>query len=105
MRANTKQKSAAQRFSLAEIDILPRQSAGDMIELDEALQKLEAIDKRKCSVVDMRFFGGLKENEIADVLGVTEKTVRRDWQFAKLWLYRELSQPARRLDPSSPNEG
>jgi DNA-directed RNA polymerase specialized sigma24 family protein len=39
----------------------------------------------------MRFFGGLKETEIAEVLGVTEKTVRRDWQFAKLWLYRELT--------------
>ena len=55
-------------------------------------QKLEAIDERKCRVVDMRFFGGLKETEIAEVLGVTEKTVRRDWQFAKLWLFRELSQ-------------
>jgi len=89
-----KRGGAAQRFSIADLDLLPQQSAGDMIELDEALQKLEAIDKRKCSVVDMRFFGGLKENEIADVLGVTEKTVRRDWQFAKLWLYRELSSAA-----------
>ncbi|HEX3280133.1 MAG TPA: sigma-70 family RNA polymerase sigma factor [Pyrinomonadaceae bacterium] len=86
-----KRGGSAQRLSLADIDLLPQQSATDMLELNEAMQKLEAIDERKCRVVDMRFFGGLKEAEIAEVLGVTEKTVRRDWQFAKLWLYRELS--------------
>ncbi len=87
-----KRGGAARRFSIEDLDILPEQSAADILELDEALQKLEAIDERKASVVDMRFFGGLKEIEIAEVLGVTEKTVRRDWQFAKLWLFRELSQ-------------
>lgn len=87
-----KRGGAAQRFSIEDIDVLPEQSAADLLELDEALQKLEAIDERKCRVVDMRFFGGLKESEIAEILGVTEKTVRRDWQFAKLWLFRELSQ-------------
>ncbi|MDQ6785486.1 MAG: sigma-70 family RNA polymerase sigma factor [Acidobacteriota bacterium] len=86
-----KRGGSAQRFSIEDIEILPEQSAADLLELDEALQRLEAIDERKCRVVDMRFFGGLKEKEIAEVLGVTEKTVRRDWQFAKLWLYRELS--------------
>lgn len=89
-----KRGGAAQRFSIEDIDILPEQAAADIIELDEALQKLEAIDERKASVVDMRFFGGLKETEIAEVLGVTEKTVRRDWQFAKLFLFRELSHTA-----------
>lgn len=86
-----KRGGSAQRFSIENIDILPEQSAGDLLELNEALQKLEEIDERKCRVVDMRFFGGLKEDEIAEALGVNEKTVRRDWQFAKLWLYRELS--------------
>lgn len=87
-----KRGGAAQRFSAEDIDALPAQSAADLLELDEALQKLESLDERKSRVVDMRFFGGLKESEIAEVLGVTEKTVRRDWQFAKLWLLRELSQ-------------
>ena len=86
-----KRGGAAQRFCVEDIDLLPQQGAADMLELDEAMRKLEAIDERKSRVVDMRFFGGLKESEIAEVLGVTEKTVRRDWQFAKLWLYRELS--------------
>lgn len=87
-----KRGGSAERFSIEDLDILPEQSAGDLIELDDALKKLEAIDARKAQVVDMRFFGGLKDAEIAQVLGVTEKTVRRDWQFAKLWLFRELSQ-------------
>lgn len=86
-----KRGGAAQRLSVADIDLLPDQGAADMLELDAALQKLETIDKRKSQVVDMRFFGGLKEIEIAEALGVNEKTVRRDWQFAKLWLYRELT--------------
>ena len=93
-----KRGGAAQRLSLADIDLLPHQGAADMLELDQAMRKLEAIDQRKCRVVDMRFFGGLKESEIADVLGVTEKTVRRDWQFAKLWLYREMSGAAASAD-------
>ena len=87
-----KRGGAAQRFSLDEIDFMPEQTAGDLLALNDALEKLEAIDERKASVVDMRFFGGLKESEIAEVLGVNEKTVRRDWQFAKLWLYREMSE-------------
>lgn len=86
-----KRGGAAQRFSIENLDIVPDQSGGDLLELNEALEKLEKLDERKCRVVDMRFFGGLKEAEIAEVLDVTEKTVRRDWQFAKLWLLRELS--------------
>lgn len=87
-----KRGGAAERFSLEDLNVLPDQSATDLLELDDALARLEKIDDRKCRVVELRFFGGLTEDEIADVLGITEKTVRRDWQFAKLWLYRELSQ-------------
>lgn len=90
-----KRGGGAERFLITDLDLMPQQSAAEMLELDQALERLEAIDERKCRVVDMRFFGGLSEREIAEVLGVTEKTVRRDWQFAKLWLYRELTQPAR----------
>lgn len=86
-----KRGGAAQRLSLENIDILPEQSAADLLELNDALNELERIDERKCKVVEMRFFGGLSENEIAQVLGISEKTVRRDWNFAKLWLFRELS--------------
>jgi RNA polymerase sigma-70 factor, ECF subfamily len=89
-----KRGGTAQRLSLEDVHVLPDQSAADLLDLDEAMKRLEVLDERKCRVVDLRFFGGLKEAEIAEILGVTEKTVRRDWQFAKLWLYRELSQNA-----------
>lgn len=92
-RAHKAQKrgGAAVRLSVENIDIIPEQSAADILELNEAMQRLEEIDKRKCQVVEMRFFGGLTEDQIAEIIGVSEKTVRRDWNFAKLWLYRELT--------------
>jgi RNA polymerase sigma factor (TIGR02999 family) len=63
----------------------------DLVALDEALDRLAAADSRKARVVELRFFGGLSVQESAEVLNVAEKTVRRDWQFAKTWLLRELS--------------
>lgn len=86
-----KRGGAAHRLSIDDIELSGEQTAGDLLQLNDALNRLETIDERKSRVVDMRFFGGLSEAEIAGVLGVSEKTVRRDWQFAKLWLYRELS--------------
>lgn len=63
----------------------------DLVALDEALTALAAIDERKSQVVEMRFFGGLTNEEAAEVLGVSAKTVMRDWQVAKVWLLRELT--------------
>ena len=59
--------------------------------LDDAMQALALLDARKSQVVEMRFFGGLTVQETADALGVSPETVMRDWQFAKKWLLRELS--------------
>jgi RNA polymerase sigma factor (sigma-70 family) len=61
-----------------------------VLALDEALNRLSEIDPRKVQVVEMRFFGGLANNEIAEVLSVSIDTVKRDWNFAKLWLAREM---------------
>src|SRR5262245_9111393 len=63
----------------------------DVVALDEALTSLEAIDPRKCRVIEMRFFGGLSLQETADALNVSVGTVRRDWSMARVWLHRELS--------------
>jgi RNA polymerase sigma factor (TIGR02999 family) len=63
----------------------------DLVALDDALTALAAIDERKSQVVEMRFFGGLTNQETADVLGVSAKTVMREWQIAKVWLLRELT--------------
>ncbi|MDX1530073.1 MAG: sigma-70 family RNA polymerase sigma factor [Rhodothermales bacterium] len=62
----------------------------EVVALDAALDRLDAVSERLRSVVEMRFFGGLTEVEIADALGVTTRTVQRDWAKARAWLYREL---------------
>ena len=64
--------------------------ASDLVALDEALELLAATDERKARVVELRFFGGLKNEEIAAALDISTDTVTRDWQMAKLWLRREL---------------
>jgi RNA polymerase sigma factor (TIGR02999 family) len=66
----------------------------ELVALDEALERLQSFDPRKCQVVEMRFFAGLEAKEIATVLGTTEATVRRDWAIAKAWLYRFMEQKA-----------
>ncbi|HEV2245062.1 MAG TPA: sigma-70 family RNA polymerase sigma factor [Terriglobia bacterium] len=62
-----------------------------LLALDEALQRLEALDPRKSRVVEMRYFGGLSVEETAEALKVSAETVRRDWKMAQAWLHRELS--------------
>ena len=63
----------------------------DVIALDEALTRLSAAHPRPGRVVEMRYFGGLTEEEIAEVMSVNKTTVTRAWRFAKAWLYRELN--------------
>jgi len=63
----------------------------DLIALDDALKSLAKIDERKSRVVELRFFGGLSNEETAEVLGIAEITVIREWNKAKAWLYRELN--------------
>ena len=60
------------------------------VTFDEALQTLATFDERKSRVIEMRFFGGLTEEETAGALNVSRETVKRDWKMAKLWLLREL---------------
>ena len=66
-----------------------------ILALDDALQLLERHDKRRSTVVELRFFGGLTVEETADVLGVSPITIKRDWAMAKAWLYREMSHTSR----------
>ena len=63
----------------------------DLVALDQALERLAAIDRRKSQVVELRFFGGLSVDETAEALEVSPETVMRDWKFAKVWLLRELN--------------
>lgn len=75
------------RTTLGNADVALGFVAEEMIELDRALDELEP---RQRQVVEMRFFAGMEETEIAEVLGVTDRTVRRDWVKARAWLYRTL---------------
>jgi RNA polymerase sigma factor (TIGR02999 family) len=79
-----------QKFTLDEARDLPASGATDLVELDGALENFAKTYPRKSEVVELKFFGGLETHEIAEVLQVSEKTVLRDWSFAKLWLCREL---------------
>ena len=64
----------------------------DLLALDEALNRLAAKDVHLAKIVELRFFSGLDVGETAEVLGISESTVKRDWQMAKAWLHRELTQ-------------
>jgi len=90
--ATAKRGGAAVRLSLDDVQIPIEQRAASLLALDEALERLTAMDERKGRIVEMRFFGGLNDEEIAEALGVSVRTVLRDWKTARLWLYRELNQ-------------
>jgi RNA polymerase sigma factor (TIGR02999 family) len=89
-RGAEKRGHAAIHVPLDDALTIPVQEQFDLIALDGALEQLAAFDARKCQVVEMRFFAGLRAKEIAAVLKTTEATVRRDWIIAKAWLYRYL---------------
>ena len=80
----------AKAISLAEDASASADHFLDMLALDEAMRKLEAFDTRKTKVVEMRFFAGMENKEIAEVLSISVNQVIRDWNFAEAWLRREL---------------
>jgi RNA polymerase sigma factor (TIGR02999 family) len=65
--------------------------APEILALDEALDKLAALDARQSKIVELRFFAGMSEDEAGHVLGISARTVKRDWRIAKAWLFKELS--------------
>lgn len=79
------------KVTLSEGALVSPESDVDVMALDEALGRLAALDKRQSQVVELRFFGGLAEEEVAEVLNVSPITVKRDWKKTRAWLYRELS--------------
>ena len=90
-RSADKRGGHAARLQLEDVGPVLEERSIDLVALDDALQELARIDPRKGQVVELRFFGGLSIEEIAEVLKVSTKTVARDWSFAKLWLHREVA--------------
>jgi len=86
-----KRGGAAQQVSLDEAATLAEDRAAELIALDDALQELAKLDPRKSQIVEMRYFGGLTGDEVAEALSISTATVSRDWETAKAWLLRELS--------------
>ena len=89
-RGSRKRGGDACQVELEEAVIPPKSRDTDLVALDDALNALAAIDPREARVVELRFFGGLSVEETAEALGVSEKTVMREWSLAKIWLLREL---------------
>ena len=85
-------RDGGQKVSLDEAVALVDASSQDFVALDDALTALEAIDPRKCQVVEMRFFAGMSMEETAEALHLSVGTIKRDWRLAKAWLGRELGE-------------
>jgi RNA polymerase sigma factor (TIGR02999 family) len=82
------------RVPLENLSLMADQQAEDVLELHEALEKLETLDERQAQIVTYRFFGGLNIDETAEALSISPATVSRDWTMARAWLHRELSRSA-----------
>ncbi len=89
-RQQVKQGGGAQRLSLDEVALVAPDRSADLLALDDALNRLANFDKQKSRIVELRYFGGLTVEEVAEVLGIASITVKREWARAKLWLYKEL---------------
>lgn len=89
-RSRLKRGGAAEREPLDSALLVGEDSAIDLVALDEALESLGKMDPQKMKVVELRFFAGLTMADIARALGVSESTVARDWQFARVWLHRAM---------------
>ena len=81
------------RVSLSAAADVAEEEAADLLALDEALRKLAAFAPRQCQIVELRFFGGLTNEEIAEALAVSLTTVEREWRSARAWLRAELTTP------------
>jgi RNA polymerase sigma factor (TIGR02999 family) len=88
-----KRGGAHVRLSLTAAEGWAKEREADLVALDDALSELAQLQPRAAQVVELRFFGGLQENEVAEVLRVAPTTVKRDWRVAKAWLLSRLATP------------
>lgn len=89
-RKAVKRGSGQTLLSLDKAEFIVSESDEQIINLDQALKKLEEHDKRAFEIVELRFFSGLSIDETAELLNISPATVKRDWNYAKAWLYREM---------------
>jgi RNA polymerase sigma factor (TIGR02999 family) len=89
-----KRGGGALKVELDEVALISPGESKEIVDLHEALERLATLDSRKAQVVELKYFGGLNYEEMAEVLKISHVTVRRDWEFAKVWLYTELHDTA-----------
>ena len=89
--ARAKRGGGAHQVTLDDTMLVSKDNSSEMLAVDDALQKLEQLDKRKGQVAVMRFYAGLTAEEAAEALSISVETVTRDWRFARAWLRNELS--------------
>lgn len=89
-RARAKHGGGAERIDVEAMDLPAPMPDEQLLQLNEAVERLRAEDPEKGRVVMLKFFAGLTSLEVADLLGVTERTVERHWAFAKVWLFRQM---------------
>lgn len=87
-----KRGNGAEKVSLEDVAVFTSEPDAKILALDEALNRLAKFDERKSKLVELRYFGGLSALETAEVLGISEITVKREWLKAKAWLYNELAE-------------
>ena len=85
-----KRGAGARKVGLDEAAIVSPEESKEIVDLHEALERLATLDSRKAQVVELKYFGGLNYDEMAEVLKISPVTVRRDWEFARAWLHTEL---------------
>ena len=94
-----KRGSGATLVTVNDLDDLPRAPEDiDLVVLDDALSRLTALDSRQGQIVELRFFGGLSVEETAAVVGVSERTIKREWQTSRAWLRREIARIDSKID-------
>jgi RNA polymerase sigma factor (TIGR02999 family) len=91
LHAADKRGNRSIHFSIEDLQIPSEERAAAVLRLDDALNELALLDERQAKIVEMRYFGGMKAEEIAEALEISPRTVGREWQEARLWLYRELN--------------
>lgn len=100
-KGSLKRGAGWERSDVTDVAAIPLRDPEELLALDQALNRLEQRDQRQSQIVELRYFGGLTEEEVAEILGISVRSVKRDWNVARAWLYAELT----RTPKSGPNAG
>ena len=92
MKKAEKRGAGASHVPVESVVVAAQDRPADLVALDEALSELERLDERQARVVEMKYFGGMTNAEVAEAIGVSERTVEGDWSMARKWLRRQLSE-------------